>query len=248
VVAGEVRSLAQRSSEAAREICGLISSSVDDVDGGMSVVRAAGDTMHEIVQNADKVRLLLDSVANGAREQSQGVAQIGEAVQDLDRNTQASAAMVGATATAAQHQRQSAIRMAAQVDEFRLPPEPGHKPTLVEGVDVDAMIDAHRQWKVKLGHAIEHREQVDTATLSRDDCCALGKWIYSDGQRLRERSTFSALLDRHKRFHSVAAGVGQLINYGQYLDAEEAMAPGSAFSQATGDVANVLSTAKRIGF
>ncbi|MFD2450918.1 methyl-accepting chemotaxis protein [Ideonella paludis] len=248
VVAGEVRSLAQRSSAAAREIRGLISSSVDDVDGGMNVVRAAGDTMHEIVQNADKVRLLLDSVANGAREQSLGVAQIGEAVQDLDRNTQANAAMVGATATAAQHQRQSAIRMAAQVDEFRLPTEPGHKPTLVEGVDVDAMIDAHRQWKVKLRHAIEHREHVDTATLSRDDCCALGKWIYGDGQGLRERSTFTALLERHKRFHSVAAGVGQLINQGQYLDAEEAMAPGSTFSQATGDVANVLSTAKRIGF
>lgn len=248
VVAGEVRSLAQRSSAAAREIRGLISTSVDDVDGGMHVVRAAGDTMHEIVVNADRVRLLLDSVANGAREQSLGVAQIGEAVQDLDRNTQANAAMVGATATAAQHQRQSAIRMAAQVDEFRLPTEPGHRPTLVEGVDVDAMIDAHRQWKVKLRHAIEHREQVDTATLSRDDCCALGKWIYGDGQHLRERSTFTALIERHKRFHSVAGGVGQLINQGQYLAAEEAMAPGSTFSQATGDVANVLSTAKRIGF
>ena len=112
---------AQRSAQAAKEIKELISSSVDDVDSGMHVVRSAGDTMHEIVTHADQVRQLLDEVANGAREQSMGNGQIGQAVQDLDRNTQANATLVDQTAVAAASQRTAAVRMAAQVDEFTGP-------------------------------------------------------------------------------------------------------------------------------
>jgi len=248
VVAGEVRSLAQRSSEAAREIRGLISNSVSDVDGGMGVVRSAGDTMREIVANADHVRQLLDAVANGAREQSVGVDQIGIAVQDLDRSTQANAALVEQTAGVAQRQRQAAVQMAAQVDEFRLPRSAGRAPELTEGIDVDAIIDAHRQWKVKLREAIESRVKVDTATLCRDDCCVLGKWIYGDGQRLAGRASFTELIARHKTFHQVAAKVGELINQSSYRQAEEALVAGTPFAQATSEVAMVLSSAKRLGF
>jgi methyl-accepting chemotaxis protein len=248
VVAGEVRSLAQRSAAAAKEIKGLISSSVTDVDSGMQVVRSAGETMTEIVQHADQVRVLLDEVANGAKEQSMGIGQIGQAVQDLDQNTQANAALVEQTATAAAAQRAAAVRMAAQVDEFRLPGATATQASMVEGIDVDSIIDAHRQWKVKLRDAIEARQKVDTATLSRDDCCVLGKWIYGDGQRLAGRQNFVELIDRHKHFHAVAGQVGELINHHSYRDAEEALAPGTRFSAATSEVVMVLSSAKRLGF
>ena len=248
VVAGEVRTLAQRSAASAKEIRSLIVSSVTDVDSGMQVVRSAGETMHEIVQHADQVRLLLDEVANGAREQSMGIGQIGQAVQDLDRNTQANATLVDQTAVAAASQRTAAVRMAATVDEFRLPGAGGGPKTLVEGVDVDVYIDAHRQWKVKLRDAIEARQPVDAATLVRDDCCALGKWIYGDGQRLAGRETFTELIARHKHFHQVAGGVAEKINQRQYREAEEALAPGTPFSQATSEVVLVLSSAKRLGF
>ncbi len=248
VVASEVRALAQRSAEAAKEIRGLIVSSVGDVDGGMQVVRNAGTTMHEIVSHADQVRQLLDAVANGTREQSMGIGQIGQAVQDLDRNTQANATLVDQTAVAAASQRTAAVRMAAQVDEFRLPGSGTGPKTLVEGVDVDAYIDAHRQWKVKLRDAIENRDKVDAATLVRDDCCALGKWIYGDGQRLSGRATFSDLIERHKRFHQVAGGVAEQINRRQYREAEDALAPGTPFAAATSAVVLTLSSAKRLGF
>ena len=248
VVAGEVRSLAQRSAQAAKEIKTLISSSVSDVDSGMGVVRSAGETMQEIVTHADQVRQLLDEVANGAREQSMGIGQIGQAVQDLDRNTQANATLVDQTATAAASQRTAAVRMAAQVDEFRLPGAGSGPKELVEGVDVDVFIDAHRQWKVKLRDAIENHAQVDVAALSRDDCCALGKWIYGDGQRLGARAGFVDLIGRHKRFHSVAGGVAEMINHRRYRQAEEALAPGTPFSQATSEVVLTLSSAKRLGF
>lgn len=248
VVAGEVRNLAQRSAEAAKEIKTLISSSVDDVQVGMNVVRNAGSTMQEIVTHAGQVCQLLDEVANGVREQSMGLSQIGQAVQDLDRNTQANATLVDQTAVAAASQRSTAVRMAAQVDEFRLPGLDARPKALVEGIDVDGFIDAHRQWKVKLRDAIESRASVDAVKLARDDCCSLGQWIYGDGKRLNERPGFVDLINGHKRFHQVAGEVAVLINQGRYRQAEDALAPGTAFSTATSGVVLALSSAKRLGF
>lgn len=246
VVASEVRALAGRSAVAAKEIKTLISSSTEEVASGTSIVRRAGDTMKEIVDATEHVKQLLDEVANGAREQSLGIAQIGSAVQDLDQNTQANAALVEETAASANALRSAAVRMAAQVDEFRLP---GHQFSApVEGIDVDAIIDGHRMWKVKLRDAIETGEVVDVKTLARDDCCALGKWIYADGQRLRERLSFSELVGRHAHFHQVAAQVGELINQGRFVQAEDALAPGTPFSSATSSVVQVLSAVKRLGF
>lgn len=246
VVASEVRALAGRSAVAAKEIKSLISSSSEEVRLGTDVVRLAGQTMKEIVCSADNVKSLLDEVANGAREQSQGIAQIGAAVQELDRNTQANAALVEQTATSAGLQRQAAVKMASTVDEFRLPGQQAS--ALIEGVDIDAIIDGHRQWKVKLRTAIEDRELVDTAMLSRDDCCALGKWIYGDGQRLANRASFSELLARHATFHIVAGQVGDMINQRHMVQAEDALAPGTSFSNATAAVVSVLSSIKRLGF
>ena len=247
VVATEVRSLAGRSAAAAHEIKSLISSSVREVESGTGIVRQAGVTMKEIVDNADHIKKLLDEVTHGAHEQTIGIGQIGEAVQELDRNTQANAVLVEKTAAAAAVQRNAAVRMAAQVDEFRLP---GHQiTTLTEGVDLDAIIDAHRQWKVKLRDAIEAGAAVDVKTLSRDDCCALGKWIYGEkAQHLQGRSTFVELIDQHARFHQIAGSVGELVNQRRYHEAEESLAHGSAFSRATSAVVCALSSARRIGF
>jgi methyl-accepting chemotaxis protein len=248
VVASEVRHLAQRSADAAKEIKALISASVGEVDSGMGVVRQAGDTMGEIVAHAGQVRQLLDEVAGGTREQSMGMGQIGQAVQDLDQNTQANAALVEQTATAAAAQRNAAVRMAAQVDEFRLPVSGSVQPVMVEGIHVDGFIDAHRQWKVRLRDAIENHEKLDADTLSRDDCCPLGKWIYGDGQRLSSRTSFTDLVERHRQFHRVAGDVAKLVNQRSYRAAEEALAPHTAFADATSEVVLVLSTVKRLGF
>jgi len=248
VVASEVRSLAQRSATAAREIKGLISTSVGEINHGVEVVRGAGHEMQEIVTNADHVRQLMEEVARAAREQSQGIAQIGMAIQGLDQSTQANASLVEETAAAASSQQSAAIRMAAMVDEFRLPGQASAGST-VEGLDVDAFIDAHRQWKVKLREAIENRDQVDTETLKRDDCCALGQWIYGDGKRrFGGAPSFVDLLSQHRDFHQVAGGVAAMINERRFTDAEDALAPGTPFSDATRNVVRVLSTVKRVGF
>jgi methyl-accepting chemotaxis protein len=246
VVAAEVRALAGRSSEAAREIRGLILGSTQEVDEGCQVVRQAGTAMQDIVEHAARIRALLEEVSTGAREQSLGVNQIGLAVHELDQTTQANAALVSRATTEADVQRTTAVDLATLVDGFRLPGQQAHG--LTEGADLDSMIDAHREWKIKLRDAIDQASRIDVATLERDNCCALGQWIYGDGQRLVGRPSFVSLVAQHANFHRSAADVGRLINDRKFEQAEDALAPGTPFSNATTDVVAELANAKRSGF
>jgi methyl-accepting chemotaxis protein len=121
VVAGEVRQLAQRSAEAAREIKSLITASVEQVESGSRVVQGAGETMKELVGNAGRIRQLLGEISTAAREQSSGIGQVGAAVQELDRMTQQNAALVEESAAAAAGLKQQAVALAGEVSRFRLP-------------------------------------------------------------------------------------------------------------------------------
>jgi len=121
VVASEVRSLAQRSAQAAKEIKGLITSSVERVDSGSRVVAGAGDTMKELVGNAKRMSDLLNEISIAAKQESAGVSQVGSAVQDLDRMTQQNAALVEQTAAAASSLKDQAVDLASEVAKFRLP-------------------------------------------------------------------------------------------------------------------------------
>ena len=121
VVAAEVRSLAQRSAQAAKEIKLLIETSVEKVDSGTRVVKGAGDTMRELVVNAGRMNDLLRAISTAATEQSSGVSQVGTAVTDLDRMTQQNAALVEQTAASASALRDQAIGLAREVSRFRLP-------------------------------------------------------------------------------------------------------------------------------
>jgi methyl-accepting chemotaxis protein len=120
VVASEVRSLAQRSASAAREIKTLIGTSVDQVELGTHTVRRAGTIIDGIVQTSRHMNELLGSVAVGAREESTGITQLGRAVHDLDLLTQQNAALVEETAAAAAAMREQACKLAAEVAHFRL--------------------------------------------------------------------------------------------------------------------------------
>jgi methyl-accepting chemotaxis protein len=121
VVAAEVRSLARRSADAAREIKQLILDSVERVDHGHRTVGDAGNTIHAIVDSAARVGELLQGIASGAREQATGIEQVGRAISDLDQMTQQNAALVEQTAAASTAMRDKARQLAEAVNAFKLP-------------------------------------------------------------------------------------------------------------------------------
>ena len=120
VVAGEVRNLAQRSAQAAKEIKGLIGASVDKVTVGTELVNQAGQTMSEIVENVVRVRDIIGEIASASGEQAEGVNQINAAVSNLDQMTQQNAALVEESAAAASSMNDQAARLAEVVRIFRL--------------------------------------------------------------------------------------------------------------------------------
>ena len=121
VVAGEVRALAQRSAQAAREVKALVGNSLSQTESGVRVVHDAGGAIQEIVSSATRVNQLLAEVLNGAREQTAGVTQSAQAVQTLDGATQQNAALVEETAAAAGSLKDQAVRLTERVSRFRLP-------------------------------------------------------------------------------------------------------------------------------
>ncbi|MES2716703.1 MAG: methyl-accepting chemotaxis protein [Pseudomonadota bacterium] len=120
VVASEVRSLAQRSAEAAREIKTLIVTSVEKVETGARLVQDAGSTMGEIVASVQRVSDVIGEISAAASEQSQGIAQVNGAVANLDQMTQQNAALVEESAAAAESLKDQAQRLTQVVGSFRL--------------------------------------------------------------------------------------------------------------------------------
>jgi methyl-accepting chemotaxis protein len=144
VVASEVRSLAQRSAQAAKEIKGLIGTSVDKVETGSKLVQDAGSTMDEIVASVQRVTDIIGEISAAALEQSQGIGQVNEAVTRLDQMTQQNAALVEESAAAAESLKDQAHRMTTVVANYRLDtlseagsfaaPVPAHKPAAAKAI------------------------------------------------------------------------------------------------------------------
>ncbi|MDE2401464.1 MAG: PAS domain-containing protein [Burkholderiales bacterium] len=119
VVASEVRSLAQRSANAAKEIKILINDSVEKVGAGSRLVDAAGQTMTSIVTHVQRVSDLISEISSATHEQSSGIAQVNVAVGQLDQMTQQNAAMVEQSAAAAENLKNQTFRLAEAVDVFK---------------------------------------------------------------------------------------------------------------------------------
>jgi len=120
VVASEVRSLAQRSAEAAREIKGLISTSVDRVERGTTLVDEAGTTMIEVVESIGRLNSLVGTISLANTEQSASVMQVSNSVSSMDRSTQQNAALVEQSAAAAEALKQQAQSLVAAMATFKV--------------------------------------------------------------------------------------------------------------------------------
>ncbi|MGJ7520457.1 methyl-accepting chemotaxis protein [Variovorax sp. LT1P1] len=120
VVASEVRSLAQRSAAAAKEIKGLIDDSVSKVAAGSHQVAEAGQTMDEIVASVRRVTDIMGEISSASHEQTQGIEQINQAITQMDQVTQQNAALVEEAAAAAASLQEQAGTLSQVVDVFKL--------------------------------------------------------------------------------------------------------------------------------
>ncbi|WP_432240702.1 methyl-accepting chemotaxis protein [Herbaspirillum robiniae] len=120
VVASEVRTLAQRSAAAAKEIKVLIDDSVAKVDTGSKLVAQAGGTMEQVVQSVQQVTDIVSEISASSREQSEGIEQINQAVVQMDQVTQQNAALVEEAAAAAQSLQDQASTLQQIVSIFRI--------------------------------------------------------------------------------------------------------------------------------
>ena len=120
VVASEVRTLAQRSAAAAKEIKGLIDDSVGKVGEGSALVRRAGDTMDEIVASVQRVTTIMADISAASQEQSTGIEQVNQTVMQMDETTQQNAALVEEATAAARSMEDQARQLTDAVAQFRL--------------------------------------------------------------------------------------------------------------------------------
>lgn len=120
VVASEVRSLAQRSATAAKEIKELIDDSVDKVSDGSTLARQAGKTMGEMVASVQRVTAIMAEISAASREQASGIEQVNQTITQMDETTQQNAALVEEASAAARSMEEQAGHLAHAVSAFRL--------------------------------------------------------------------------------------------------------------------------------
>src|SRR5436190_8494171 len=160
VVAGEVRNLAQRSAEAAKEIRGLIGESVSSVDQGAKLVQDAGHIINDVVVSVEQVNELIREIAVASSEQSSGVEEMNRALMQLETVTQQNAALVEEAAASALTFKEEAGTLFHLVSRFRLEDEeaPRPAPTVAKRRPVEESAPAPRPPAQKLQHAHAPRE------------------------------------------------------------------------------------------
>ena len=218
VVAAEVRNLAQRSAEAAKQIKTLIGDSVEKVEGGSRLVDDAGKTMEEIVNAVKRVTDIMSEISAATAEQSQGIEQVNQAITQMDEVTQQNAALVEEAAAAAESLEEEAQSLTRSVSVFKvdLGGNSGAKRVALPGAPknentshFDDAIAAHIKWKLRLNQFIDGTgtEKLDSAVVCKDDLCALGKWIHGEGEKHKNALHYGPLLTKHANFHRCAGSI-----------------------------------------
>lgn len=200
VVATEVRNLAQRSAEAAREIKELIEDSVSKVDDGTRLVNESGDSLGEIVLAVQNVSTIIAEITSSNEQQSREILQVSRAISDMDEVTQQNAALVEQVAAAGEVLTRQTSEMGEAVSFFSLAEiafrVPGEAATRSwanreavaaeldgNGLDFADARSKHLLWKTRLRSFLDGKESLDPEQATSHKDCDLGRWLYSSGMK-----------------------------------------------------------------
>ena len=142
VVASEVRTLAQRSSQAAKDIKGLIVDSREQVEGGVKLVNNAGESLTEIVESIKKVTEIVAEIAAASKEQSTGIEEINQAVTKMDEMTQQNSALVEESAASAKTLQTQSSNMQQRMGYFRVGQDNGFGAPISQPVEAEVPVAA----------------------------------------------------------------------------------------------------------
>ena len=251
VVAEEMGSLAASSGRASKEISDILKSSLDstyaivsamkieltklmnesksDVLQGMESGKKGTAAFEKIVNEVDSVAHMSTEISSATEQQDIGVKEVTQAIHTLQSTSQQLGQVAEKTLkTALSLSAKSEVQKGQLVDIGR---QIGFSVVMHEKpFDFDAAISAHLDWKMKLSRYLEKPDgSLDPDKVCLDSACALGKWIYGDGQAFKKHTEFSNLRSAHGEFHKTAAEVISMINDNRIGDAQKLLSPGGKY-------------------
>lgn len=212
VVAGEVRNLAGKSAEAAKDIRKLIEDTVNKVSEGTKHVKGSGEALHEIANSIHQVNQIIGEISASGAEQTIGVNLVNESITNIDAAVQQNAALVEESAATSAELGDMAQLMNDNVSQFKVDANAIHLGTAIKtgNFDFATARRAHRQWRVKVRAYINDVNiEFDRQSASDGSRCALGQWIYGQGKENASLPAYQSLEKAHAELHSF---IGQILD------------------------------------
>ncbi len=225
VVAGEVRNLAQRSAEAAKEISGLIEETTNRVDEGSRLVNESGASLKSIEESVQKVTAVAVEISHAANEHSSGIGQVNRAVTELDKVNQENSTLAEHSVEATKTLRDQSAALAELMELFKvdeaMASKMSHKALSHEVVVLDKARSAHLAWKGKIRGFLDGIVEMDINQAVSHHDCVLGKWLDSEGREKYQHFSGMADLDQvHETMHDTIREIISLKKEGNEEEAE----------------------------
>ena len=207
VVAGEVRNLAGKSADAAKDISSLIGSTINQINNGTDLVEETNRVFEHMVVSIKEVETLVSQVSTTAHEQSEGIKQVNIAVGQLDELTQQNAALVEELSATAGNMSEESANQAEFISRFKFNQNANASALNVDFTDAKIK---HNGWNAKLEQFLSGQAtDINSQTARKPDACGLGAWIYGGGQKFMHLTGMKKLEQLHTEFHNT---IGRVID------------------------------------
>lgn len=222
VVASEVRSLAQKSAEAAKDISQLITTTTTQISQGTEQVSKTNKVFDAMVEKLQNVVKQVSEVSQTSHEQSKGIQQINLAMNHLDQMTQQNAALVEELSATASNMSDQAHNQGLMVQHFQLSDQVKVRHSAMSQKFAEIKI-AHNSWVIRLEQLLSHgnSEGINRSTAHDPSLCALGKWLNSQGTNFSHLAEMVELINKHNLFHETVGHIIQLSDQKQMDQARE---------------------------